>query len=84
MRPHREDFYGCGCCGRQVGPEVEWCIDCRAHIIDTPVPAWARTYEAHTGRPCPFAEPEPPLTPEEIRDGEIFEEFEYLDGGEQQ
>jgi hypothetical protein len=52
----------CGCCGRDIRPPSRgrrvpidsfWCVRCEDHVLDDGAP-WDRTYEASTGRPCPY------------------------------
>lgn len=53
----------CGCCGRCfVWLAGAFCTPCRTltrHLRpqlarEAPLPPWDRTYEAHTGEPCPL------------------------------
>lgn len=47
----------CGCCGRPVAPEEDWCAACLGHIsVDAFLAPWDRTYFALHHKPCPFAE----------------------------
>jgi hypothetical protein len=43
----------CGCCGREMHPDYDWCLLCRPHVAHAG-PAWERTWLAQHGTGCPF------------------------------
>lgn len=53
--PKEKQFWGCGCCGREIGEIAEWCKDCEKHVTKA-VDPWDRTYFAQFNKGCPFAE----------------------------
>src|ERR1700731_380648 len=43
----------CGCCGNVAPEGLPWCDRCEGHVC-VGFPPWENTYEALTGKPCPF------------------------------